>query len=146
LANAGLRMSDAAVLARLWEPRMIEAKSVMPPFQYLFEVRKIGRTPSPYALAVKPEFAAPPGYEIVPLPAARALAAYVANLRQAPFLFEAPPPPGTTFTNAAGTNTPTLGTNAAPVDAGLSASPGSAQITNPQSAIRNPQSSNAPSP
>jgi cytochrome c oxidase cbb3-type subunit 2 len=113
LANAGLRMDAAAALARLWDARIFETKSLMPPYKYLFDVRKIGRTPSPDALAVKREFAAPQGYEIVPRPAARALAAYVASLRQEPYLFEAPPPPGMVFTNAeaGGTNTPSGETN-----------------------------------
>jgi hypothetical protein len=123
---------------------------MMPPYRYLFDVRKTGRAPSPDALAVPPAFAPPAGYEIVPRPAARALAAYVANLRQAPYLFEAPPPPGAAgMTNSApagtndlnpqtpnpnpqSTNAPAGGTNAAP--AGTNA-------PNPQSTIRNPQSS-----
>jgi cytochrome c oxidase cbb3-type subunit 2 len=113
LANAGLRMSSMAVLVRLWDARIINhldaAHSLMPPYRYLFDVRKIGRTPSPDALVVPPEFAAPQGCEIVPRPAARALAAYVANLRQEPYLFEAPPPPDLAGTNAAAAGS---GTNA----------------------------------
>ena len=35
----------------------------------------------------------PSGYEIVPRPEARALAAYVTSLHQDGYLFEAPPPP-----------------------------------------------------
>jgi cytochrome c oxidase cbb3-type subunit 2 len=156
LANAGLRMDATAVLARLWDARMFEAKSLMPPYRYLFELRKIGRTPTPDALVVRPEFAAPPGYEIVPRPAARALAAYVASLRQEPYLFEAPPPAGSVSTNAAagGTNAPAGGTNAAvggtnaatgstnapAAGNGVPALPVGTNAANPQSAIRNPQS------
>ena len=118
LANAGLRMDAMAVLVRLWEPRTVNhldvVHSIMPPYKYLFEVRKIGRTPSPDALVVPPEFAAPSDCEIVPRPPARALAAYVANLRQEAYLFEAPPPPGSVSTNTppVSTNTPPGGTNA----------------------------------
>ena len=158
LANAGLRMDATAVLARLWDARMFDPKSLMPPYRFLFEVRKIGRTPSPNALLVRPEFAAPPGYEIVPRPAARALAAYVASLRQEPYLFEAPPPPGSVSTNAAaggtntptggtntpaggtnapagGTNAPTGGTNAPAAGSGVPALPGATNTTNLQSAL-----------
>jgi cytochrome c oxidase cbb3-type subunit 2 len=145
LANAGLRMDAAAVLARLWDARAVEPKSLMPPYKYLFDVRKIGRTPSPDALAVGRGFAAPQGYEIVPRPAARALAAYVASLRQEPYLFEAPPPPG-----SAGTNAPAAGSP----DVSGPALPAGTNRANPQlaapkqneggSAITNPQSSDAP--
>jgi cytochrome c oxidase cbb3-type subunit 2 len=131
LANAGMRMDARAVLVRLWDARMIAPKSVMPPYRYLFDVRRIGRTPSPDALAVQAGFAATEGYEIIPRPAARALAAYVANLKQEPFLFEAPPPPGWVKTN-----TPAGGTNAAaPAGNGVPARPGGTNA-NPQSAIK----------
>jgi len=39
------------------------------------------------------QFAPEPGYEVVPGSEARALAAYLLNLRQDGYLFEAPPPP-----------------------------------------------------
>ena len=55
--------------------------STMPPFRYLFEVRKIGREPSPDALQLPQEFAPPAGYEVVPKPEAKELAAYLASLR-----------------------------------------------------------------
>ena len=138
LANAGLRMDAMSVLLRLWDPRIVNkldsAHSMMPSYRYLFDVRKIGPASSPNALPAGPEFAAPAGYEIVPRPAARALAAYVAGLRQEPYLFEVPPPPGAaTSTNAAPgvTNAPDNGTNRTH----------GTNAPNPQSAIRNPQSS-----
>jgi cytochrome c oxidase cbb3-type subunit 2 len=109
LANAGARMDATAVLLRLYDPRIFEAHTVMPPYRYLFEVRKIGRAPSADALVAPPKFAAPDGYEIVPRPAAHALAAYIANLRQEPYLFEAPPPPSA---NSASTNAVATDTNA----------------------------------
>ncbi|MGD1085190.1 MAG: cbb3-type cytochrome c oxidase subunit II [Verrucomicrobiota bacterium] len=111
LANAGSRMDANAVLARLWDPRNPQPGSIMPPYRYLFDVRKIGRAPSTNALVVPPQFAAPAGYEIIPRPPALALAAYVANLRQDNYLFEVPPPPSAI---PAGTNAP--GTNAAPAN------------------------------
>ncbi len=158
LANAGLRMDATAVLARLWDPRIVNkldsAHSIMPSYRYLFDVRKTGSAPLAGALTVPTEFAPPAGYEIVPRPAARALAAYMAASRQEPYLFEAPPPPGTVVatnapangTNApsGGTNAPNAGTNAragtnTPVTSAL---PAGTNPPNPQSAIRNPQSEN----
>jgi cytochrome c oxidase cbb3-type subunit 2 len=143
LANAGLRMDARAVLERLWDPRIVNkldsAHSLMPSYRYLFDERKIGRTPSPGALPVPPEFAPPGGYEIVPRPAARALAAYVAGLRQEPYLFEAPPPRGSVNTNAAlnTTNAPANGTNA-PAAAGSQAPVLPGGTNTAPSAIRNP--------
>ena len=132
LANAGLRMDAMAVLLRLWDPRTVNhldaGHSIMPAYKYLFDVRKIGRAPSPEALVAAPNWAAPAGYEIVPRPAARALAAYVANLRQEPYLFEAPPPP-----SSINTNTPAGGTNAPAAGSGVPALPGGTNASNPQS-------------
>jgi cytochrome c oxidase cbb3-type subunit 2 len=94
LANAGRRMDAAAVLLRLYEPRAVTPKSIMPPYPFLFDKRKIQGAPSVDALALPAAFAPPSGYEIVPGPAARALADYVVSLHQDGYLFEAPPPPG----------------------------------------------------
>jgi cytochrome c oxidase cbb3-type subunit 2 len=104
LANVGMRVDAASVLVRLYNPRAIpgNGSSVMPPYPFLFETRKIGETPSADALLLPPEYAPKPGYEIVPGPKARALAAYLVNLRQDAYLYDVPPP--ATSTNAAGTN------------------------------------------
>ena len=117
LANAGSRMDETAVLLRLYEPRIVnpaldEHHSLMPSYRYLFDVHKVGRIPSTNALTIPDQFM-PPGpdkYEVVPRPAARAVAAYVASLRQSQYVFEAPPPLSTTNAAAGGTNAP--GTNA----------------------------------
>jgi hypothetical protein len=110
-------------------------------YKYLFDVRKIGRAPSPDALVVPPDFAAPAGCEIVPRPAARALAAYVSGLRQEAYLFEAPPPPGSPAANAltaatnapAGeTNAPSGGTNSPAAGGGVPALPGGSNAPAPQ--------------
>ena len=74
----------------------------MPPYRFLFEKRKIERHPSPEAL-VLPGDLAPPGYEVVPKPAAKALAAYLVSLRADAPLFIAP------VTVAAAAPTPTNG-------------------------------------
>ena len=54
LANAGARMDATAVLLRLYDPRIFEAHTVMPPYRYLFEARKIGRAPSADAWWYRP--------------------------------------------------------------------------------------------
>src|SRR6266567_1513169 len=69
LANAGERHPDMQWhLAHLYAPRLEVKNSTMAPYRFLFEKRKIGKAPSPEALILPPEFAAPAGYEIVPKP------------------------------------------------------------------------------
>jgi cytochrome c oxidase cbb3-type subunit 2 len=77
----------------------------MPPYRYLFEKRKVGGAPTPDALKLAGDLSPEPGYEIVPMPEARALVAYLLNLRAEAPLFEAPytPPP----VSAPATNAPT---------------------------------------
>ena len=115
LACAGMRMDAHSILVRLYNPRALpgNGSSVMPPYPYLFETRKIREDASPEALQLPPEFAPPAGYEIIPTRQAEALAAYVLSLRQEPFLFDVPPPINTNAlqTNAAvagGTNAPAM--------------------------------------
>jgi cbb3-type cytochrome oxidase cytochrome c subunit len=115
LANVGLRLPG-----RTWhfhhldDPTAVVAKSVMPPYRFLFEKRKRGPQPSPDALArdgPTPQFdvggtrtnwtspdalqfdalaAAPGGDEVVPTDDARALVAYLLSLRADVPLFERP--------------------------------------------------------
>jgi len=118
LANVGLRLPEADWhLRHLYAPQNEVQGSLMPPYRFLFETRKIGREASPDALKLSGKLAPPPGYEIVPQPEATVLVAYLQSLRAEAPLFEAPltPPPGTvTTTNAPGvsTNAPTTATNA----------------------------------
>ncbi|HMJ92228.1 MAG TPA: cbb3-type cytochrome c oxidase subunit II [Candidatus Acidoferrum sp.] len=118
LTNIGARQPDAQWhLRHLYNPRIDIKGSTMPAYQYFFEKRKIGKTPSPDALKLPPEFAPAAGYEIVPKPETLRLVAYLQSLRTMTPLFEAPmtqlpqvKPAGDT--NApAGTNAPTA-TNA----------------------------------
>jgi cytochrome c oxidase cbb3-type subunit 2 len=90
LANAGARADANWQLLHLYAPKSEVKGSAMPPFRYLFEVRKIGREPSPDALKLPPEFAPPAGYEVVPRPEARELAAYLLSLRANAPLYSAP--------------------------------------------------------
>ena len=90
LANAGARADTSWQLLHLYAPKSVVKGSTMPPFRYLFEVRNIGREPSPDALKLPPEFAPPAGYEVVPKPEARELAAYLSSLRATAPLYSAP--------------------------------------------------------
>jgi len=107
LANIGVRQPDASWhLRHLFAPQAVVKDSAMPPYRFLFEKRKIGLQPSPDALVLPTEAAPPAGFEIVPKPAARALAAYLFSLRADAPLFTAPmTPPASTAapisTNAA---------------------------------------------
>jgi len=93
LANYGRRSDINGVLMRLYDPRSVVPGSVMPAYRFLFETRKIEGAPSTNALVLPDKIGPPPGYEVVPGPEARALAAYLLSLRQDGYLFEAPPPP-----------------------------------------------------
>ena len=91
LADVGARLPDPAWhLLHFYAPRFQEKASTMPPYRFLFEQRRIGRTPSPDAMTLPPELAPGPGFEVVPRPEARALAAYLASLRADAPLFIAP--------------------------------------------------------
>ncbi|HEV7925308.1 MAG TPA: cbb3-type cytochrome c oxidase subunit II [Verrucomicrobiae bacterium] len=103
LANFGQRTDTNGVYLRLYDPGLITHGSVMPPYRFLFETRKIGFFPSPDALVLPDRDAPPAGFEIIPTEKARALAAYLLSLRQDGYLFEAPPPP-LAKTNAIATN------------------------------------------
>lgn len=96
LANVGARLADPNWhLVHLYEPRAVLKESTMPGYRFLFEKRKIGKTPSADALPLTGEFAPPAGYEIVPTEQARTLVAYLLSLRADVPLFESPltPPP-----------------------------------------------------
>lgn len=91
LANVGMRAPDVNwQLRHLYAPQSVVDGSTMPPFRYLFELRKIGRTASPDALPLPLRYAPPPGYEVVPTDDAKALAAYLVSLRVTAALYEAP--------------------------------------------------------
>ena len=121
LANVGTRLPDAQWhLLHLYAPHLQVEGSTMPPYRFLFEKRKIEGPPSPEALVIPAGLAPPPGYEVVPTPAARALAAYLVSLHADAPLFVAP----MTVASAAAataTNSPAASeltaTNAAPAKA-----------------------------
>ena len=104
LASVGVRHSDVNwQLTHLYAPKSQSIDSAMPPFKFLFEVRKIGATPSPDALVLPKEFAPAEGYEVVPKSEAKELVAYLSSLRADVPLYEAPFTPLQAATNAAAT-------------------------------------------
>jgi hypothetical protein len=91
LANVGARRPDVNwQMLHLYAPQQQVKGSTMPPYRFLFEKRKIRLQPSPESLVLPAEAAPPSGYEIVPKPAAKALAAYLVSLRADAPLFCAP--------------------------------------------------------
>jgi len=102
LANVGVRLPDAHWhLLHLYAPQHQVKGSTMPPYRYLFQTRKIERRAAPDALVLPSPLAPPPGYEVVPSPEAKALAAYLVSLRADASLFNAPMTvPGTAATPA----------------------------------------------
>jgi cbb3-type cytochrome oxidase cytochrome c subunit len=120
LADVGSRLPAAEWhLLHLYNPKTIEKKSVMPPYRFLFEKRKMGREPSPNALKLAGEFAPEPGCEIVPTDQAKALVAYLLSLRADTVIFETP----MTVAIAASTNAPAAAVTNAPAAAATNAPP-----------------------
>ncbi len=89
LANVGGRYDANWQLLHLYAPQIMKG-SLMPPFRYLFETRKIGSAPSPDALNLPKEFAPAEGYEVVPKPEAKQLVAYLLSLHADVPLYDAP--------------------------------------------------------
>lgn len=108
LANIGLRQTNETILmVHLYDPQLTMPKSVMPPYRYLFEKRKlaVGQKPSEEALPSN-YFPEMQGYEVVPTDAAKQLVAYLQSLHSDTLVFETPPFPASTNTapQAAATN------------------------------------------
>jgi cytochrome c oxidase cbb3-type subunit 2 len=116
LANIGARNpSEQYHLLHLYNPKLTVKESIMPPYRFLFEKRKVVGQPSADALPLSGPEAPAAGFEIVPKREARALVAYLQSLQSEAGLFEAPvPPPPTNAAPATATNAPAGGTNAAP--------------------------------
>lgn len=122
LANVGVRLPDANWhLLHLYAPRSEVKDSIMPPYRFLFEKRRIERARSPDALVLPPGLAPEPGYEILPKPGAIALVAYLLSLHANEPLFDAPVSVASTATSDSGTNATAqasiTSTNAAPTNA-----------------------------
>jgi cytochrome c oxidase cbb3-type subunit 2 len=82
LTNLAERYPDAAKLYNyLYDPRLPGVHTSMPAYKFLFQERRIVGLPSEDALVLPERDAPPAGYEIVPTPEARALAAYLLSLK-----------------------------------------------------------------
>ena len=90
LANVGAGKPTEWQLNHLFQPKAMVVNSTMPPYPFLFEVRKISGAGSPEALKMPKGFEPEAGFEIVPTEAARALVAYLGSLRVDVPLVEAP--------------------------------------------------------
>ncbi len=111
LANAGARLPDVNWhLRHLYAPAAEVKGSTMPPYRFLFELRKAGLTPSTQALQLSPGIA-PSGWEVVPRPEAVALATYLASLRADAPLYSTPLSSAPTASASADTNAPAGGAN-----------------------------------
>jgi cbb3-type cytochrome oxidase cytochrome c subunit len=116
LSNVGVRLPDVNWhLLHLYAPQLVVKGSIMPSYRFLCEQRKIKRHPSADALALPGDLAPPPGYEIVPRHAAKALAAYLVSLRSEAPLFAAPMTVAAAPATPGATNAPAA-TNAAPAN------------------------------
>ena len=83
LRDVGRRLSESEWHhLHLYNPIITTEGSIMPPFRFLYETRKIKEgIPSPKALRLPAEYAAPEGHEVVPTRRAEALVAYLMSLR-----------------------------------------------------------------
>jgi len=91
LADVGARLPDANwQLVHLYAPQNEVKGSAMPPFRYLFRVRKINGESSSDALVFPKGFGLPAGYEVIPTAEAQQLAAYLLSLRVDVPLHDAP--------------------------------------------------------
>ena len=114
LANIGARQDARTMLLHLYNPRVTMPGSIMPPYRFLFEKRKISRAPSLDALNLPEAFAPEKNYEVVPRPEARALVAYLSSLRPDAVLYETPMPQPklkVLTTNAPAATAPVTATN-----------------------------------
>jgi cytochrome c oxidase cbb3-type subunit 2 len=105
LADVGSRSPNPVTqMVHLYNPRATVPDSMMPQYPYLFTKRKIkGGQRSAEALPLPPKFQEE-GYEVIPSPEAKSLAAYLTSLHASTFIFEAPqlpPPPPATKTPTA---------------------------------------------
>jgi len=78
LTNIGVRQPNAEWhYLHLYNPRAVTPGSIMPPFRFLFEKRKISGERSTDAIYLSGDDAPPEGYEVVPSPEAKALVGYL---------------------------------------------------------------------
>jgi len=90
LTNIGTRQSSAEWhYLHLYNPRTVTPGSIMPPFHFLFQVRKISGERASDALYLSGSDMPPDGYEVIPTPEAKALVGYLLSLDKSHPLKEA---------------------------------------------------------
>jgi cytochrome c oxidase cbb3-type subunit 2 len=91
LTNIGVRQRDVNWHhTHLFDPQQVSPGSIMPPYRYLYKLKKIEAHPSADALRFSKPGYVLPGYEIIPTPEAKALVAYLLSLNRNYPLPEAP--------------------------------------------------------
>ncbi len=97
LSNIGARQPSVEWhYQHLYQPQVVAPGSIMPPYRFLFEKRKISGAPSSDAFKVLPPDAPEEGYEIVPSNEAKALVQYLIALKRSTYpLPESPDEPAT---------------------------------------------------
>ncbi len=92
LSNIGARQPSVEWhLQHLYQPQVVAPGSIMPPFRFLFEKRKIADQPSADAVKLLPPDAPEAGYEIIPTKDAKVLVQYLISLKRSTYpLPEAP--------------------------------------------------------
>jgi cytochrome c oxidase cbb3-type subunit 2 len=106
LTNIGVRQPDAkALLQKLYHPQSVVPKSMMPPYRYLFEKRRLvaGEPVPSDAVFVLSRTDKNPGEAVIARPEAQALAAYLLSLRAE---IELPNAPTTKVPTGPSTNAP----------------------------------------
>jgi cytochrome c oxidase cbb3-type subunit 2 len=93
LAAVGGHMDRAALLLKLYEPRVTAPGSVMPTYRYLFDTHEVEFSPSTNAMQLPSDLAPKPGWETVPTRQAEQLVSYLLSRRQNAYIYYAPPPP-----------------------------------------------------
>lgn len=95
LSNIGARQPSAEWhYQHLYQPQVVSPGSIMAPYKFLFEKRKIRDNPSADAVKMLPPDTAEPGWEIVPTQEAKVLVQYLLSLKRSTYpLPEAPEEP-----------------------------------------------------
>lgn len=78
---AGADFTSAWLYSYLFDPKIVSADSNMPRHAFLFKTQPIVGQPSAKAIQLPADYAAKPGYEIVPTARGEALVAYLLSLK-----------------------------------------------------------------
>ena len=82
LSNVGARFKEAQLYAWLYHPQILDARSSMPAYHFLFITQRITGQPAADALVLTGDDAPPAGFEVVPSADAKSLVAYLLSLNK----------------------------------------------------------------